>query len=138
MQTLDEEYLTVTEAANLVRVSPSTIRRWIREGNLPAYPLGPRRVGLKRDDLTTLVIPLNGDPGREGALTGNEPIPVPRLTPEQKRQALEAFERAQQHANEILARCGGVPFTDTVEILHEMREERDRQLMEALGWDDLS
>jgi excisionase family DNA binding protein len=132
MQPLNEEYLTVAEAANLVRVSPSTIRRWIREGNLPAYRLGLRRVGLKRDDLATLVTPIRTEILAPIERPDDAPIPVPKLTPEQKRRALEALEQAQQLAKEILARRGGVPFSDTVEIIHEMREERDRQLLEAI------
>ena len=128
MQTLNEEYLTVTEAANLVRVSPSTIRRWIREGNLPAYRLGPRRVGLKRDDLATLVTPIHT--GIEEAIQrpDDAPIPVPKLTPEQKRRALEALEQAQQLSKQILARRGGKPFPPSWIVINEQRDERTRQL----------
>lgn len=137
MPTLNEEYLTVAEAANLVRVSPSTIRRWIREGNLPAYRLGPRRVGLKRDDLSSLIMPVRlvSEPVHDES--GPKRIKHRKLTPEEVQRGLEALERAQRHAKEMLARRNGVPFSDSVEIIHAMREERDRQLMEALGWDDL-
>src|SRR3954454_625145 len=106
MQTLNEEYLTVAEAATLVRVAPSTISHWIREGNLPAYRLGPRRVGLKRDDLATLVTPLHSVNDAAIDRPDDAPIPVPKLTPEQKRRALEALEQAQQLSKEILARRG--------------------------------
>ena len=57
MRAVDEEYLTVAEAATLLRVAPSTIRRWIREGDVPAYRIGRRRVALKRDDLSNLITP---------------------------------------------------------------------------------
>jgi excisionase family DNA binding protein len=128
MQTLDEEFLTVTEAATLVRVSPSTIRRWIREGNLPAYRLGPRRVGLKREDLATLVTPLHTVTGAAIDRPDDAPIPVPKLTPERKRRALEALEQAQQLSKEILARRGGKPFPPSWIVINEQRDERTRQL----------
>jgi excisionase family DNA binding protein len=35
-----DEYLTVAEAASLLRVHKSTIWRWIENGSLPAYRVG--------------------------------------------------------------------------------------------------
>lgn len=131
MQTIDEEYVTVAEAATLLRAAPSTIRRWIREGDVPAYRLGRRRVALRRNDLADLITP-----ARKLNLPGDELVEVPRLTPEEKQRGLEALERTRRHRKEILARRGGAPFPSSVEIIHEMREERDRQLMDAMGWDD--
>ena len=40
MFTVDEDFVTVAEAATLLRVAPSTIRRWIREGDIPAHRSG--------------------------------------------------------------------------------------------------
>lgn len=51
MSAIDEQYLTVAEAAERLRVAPSTIRRWIREGNPPAYRIGTRRVALHREEV---------------------------------------------------------------------------------------
>ena len=47
MHALDEDYITVAEAATLLRVAPSTVRRWIRQGDVPAYRIGQRRVALR-------------------------------------------------------------------------------------------
>lgn len=42
-------YLTVEEIAKQLRVSPDTVRRWIREGRLPAIDLvGQYRI--RRED----------------------------------------------------------------------------------------
>lgn len=42
-QQLDPQY-TVKEAAELLKVQPLTIRRWIADGYLRAYRYGPGRV----------------------------------------------------------------------------------------------
>lgn len=134
MQTLDEEFLTVTEAATLVRVSSSTIRRWIREGNLPAYRLGPRRLGLRREDLSALVTPIGNNTEAAHFETDIESLERRKLTPEEVRRGLVAMERLQRTVEEISARHGG-PFPSSLPIIDAMREERDRQLMEAIRSD---
>jgi excisionase family DNA binding protein len=47
-----EIWLTTQEAARYLRVHPETVRRWVREGALPAAKLG-RRGGfrLKQEEL---------------------------------------------------------------------------------------
>jgi nitrogen PTS system EIIA component len=37
-----EEWLTTEEAARVLRVHPETMRRWAREGTIPAAKLGSR------------------------------------------------------------------------------------------------
>jgi PTS system nitrogen regulatory IIA component len=51
-----EAWLTTQEAARYLRVHPETVRRWAREGLIPAAKLG-RRGGFrfKRDDLDRFV-----------------------------------------------------------------------------------
>jgi excisionase family DNA binding protein len=126
--TLDADYLTVTEAATLLRVAPSTIRRWIREGDLPAYRIGRRRVAVLRTDLAGLVAPARAalEPVQEAS--DIERIKERKLTPQEVRQGIEAMERLLKHRGEIYARRGGMPFRPSQEIIDEMREERTRQL----------
>lgn len=45
----------------------------------------------------------------------------------------ENLERALELGAAISARRGGAPLPDPAEIIREMREERTRQLMEAIG-----
>jgi len=129
MQTIDDSYLTVAEAATLLRVAPSTIRRWIRQGDVPAYRMGRRRVTLKRTDLDSLVTP-----ARAGEKTGyrtihvDDPSEIPKLTPEEVQRGIEAMEHAQRTSKRILARRGGKPFPPSWEFINEMRDERTRQL----------
>ena len=128
MPTLDADYLTVTEAATLLRVAPSTIRRWIREGDLPAHRIGRRRVAVLRTDLAGLVAPARAalEPVQEAS--DIERIKERKLTPEEVRQGIEAMERLLKHRDEIYTRRGDMPFRPSQEIIDEMREVRTRQL----------
>lgn len=45
------EYLTVKEVADLTRIHPDTIRRWLREGVLPGRHIG-REWRVSQADLT--------------------------------------------------------------------------------------
>jgi excisionase family DNA binding protein len=128
MRALDEEYLTVAEAATLLRVAPSTVRRWIREGDVPAYRVGRRRVALKRDDLSNLIRPARPMGATSYTIIEDEKWEPRRLTPEEKQRALEAMDRAQRHAEETRARRGGKLFPSSWITINEQRDERTRQL----------
>jgi excisionase family DNA binding protein len=158
MTTQEDEYVTVTEAATQLRVAPSTIRRWIREGGVPAYRLGQRRVVLRRTDLGGLITPIRPDAEsvgsesdseqpetpeemprteamelldeiRQEAAERREHVDIRRPTPEEIQQAREAMARARKSREEITARRGGEPFPPSWMILNELRDERTRQLM---------
>lgn len=90
---LAENYVTVVQAAALLHMNRSTIRRWIRKGLLPAYRIGQRRVALKRTDLAMLITfaHMGTQKGGDGART--EPLLIRRLTPEQQRRGLETLAR---------------------------------------------
>lgn len=128
MHAIDEDYVTVAEAATLLRVAPSTVRRWIREGDVPAYRIGRRRVALKRGDLAALVTPARPAVETSGTRVGDEELAIRRLTPEEKQRALDAMARAQERAKETRARRGGKLFSPSWEIINEQRDERTRQL----------
>jgi excisionase family DNA binding protein len=54
------EFLTVDQAATLLHVSPTTIRRWIYQGSLPAKKANTgrnARVLIDKDDLYNLLSP---------------------------------------------------------------------------------
>lgn len=128
MRAVDEEYVTVAEAATLLRVAPSTVRRWIREGDVPAHRIGRRRVALRRADLARLITPAR--PGKEtsGKVVDDQEWKPRRLTPEEQQRAMEALDRAQRHAAETTARRGGKLFPPSWITINEQRDERTRQL----------
>ena len=128
MRAVDEEYLTVAEAAKLLRVAPSTIRRWIRAGDVPAHRIGRRRVALRRADLARLITPARPGVETKGNVAVDEPLMGRRLTPEEKQRALDAMDRAQELAKRTLEERGGKLFPASWITINEQRDERTRQL----------
>lgn len=51
------QFCTVSEAAELLDVSPVTVWRWIAAGKLTAYRVGPRNIRLRKEDLDTMITP---------------------------------------------------------------------------------
>jgi excisionase family DNA binding protein len=127
-----QQYLTVSQAAKLLSVHPSTIRRWIDQGRLPAYRLGPKRIGVRAVDLAGLVAPrpVRGETGR--GVDKGERITVRPLSDKEQQQLFAAVEAARRHQAELLAQRRGEPFADSTEVIREAREERTRELMRAL------
>ena len=131
MSTLVDDFLTVAEAAEQLHVAPSTIRRWIREGDLPAYRIGKRRVGVRRKDLGAMIRPADAGVVRT-TLDGTPKHGADdTLTPERIRRGLEAMDRLEERSKKILAERGGKPFTPEGWVLiNEARDERSRELDE--------
>jgi excisionase family DNA binding protein len=128
-----DELITVPEAAKILRLSVPTIKRWLKDGRIPAYRLGPRAIRIRRADLTRLLTPLHNEASsaHEHPLGAPSPIqsqpPIRRLTDEEVAQAREAMKAAQQHREEMRARRGGKPLSSSWEILRELREERSKR-----------
>jgi excisionase family DNA binding protein len=145
--TLDD-YVTIAEAAALLKVHKSTIRRWIDQGDVAAYRIGQRRLALKRGDVARLVRPAArsaaardeivlpiADPSLAGlpleeqiAIIRARRAEIPPLTPEQRERGLRAMEEARALREEILRRRNGELFSPSWEIINEFRDERSEQL----------
>jgi excisionase family DNA binding protein len=69
--------LTVTEAATRVGRSPATVRRWIRDGRLPAQTRGGRRVidPADLDGVRDELYPMLPLPPEWQRLEGGSPAP---------------------------------------------------------------
>jgi excisionase family DNA binding protein len=51
--TEEQPFLTPQEVSDLLQVSVQTVRRWIKEEDLPAYKVGPRMWRIRKMDLNT-------------------------------------------------------------------------------------
>jgi excisionase family DNA binding protein len=47
----EEFFLTPQEVSDLLQVSVQTVRRWIKDEELPAYKVGPRMWRIRKVDL---------------------------------------------------------------------------------------
>ena len=54
MGLLDDEFLTVAEVAEILKLNQQTVRNWIDQGSLPALHVG-RRVRIRRSDFEALL-----------------------------------------------------------------------------------
>jgi excisionase family DNA binding protein len=126
--TRDGDYVSVAEAATLLKVDRSTVRRWIDRGRLPAYRVGQRYIRLKRSDLERAFSRITPPVNR--LTTGQElpGVPVP-LTPAEKAEALAVAKRARQLRRELRDRWGA-SHRDLLadELIDLAREERSWQL----------
>ncbi len=126
--TLDEEYLSLAQAAETLHVHASTIRRWIDGGLLPAYRLGQRRLVVRRSDVAGLITPARGATTDGGAKPQPEEAALRPLTRAEREQGLAAMAEARRLREEIQAKRGGQLFPPSWETLAELRDERCRQL----------
>lgn len=127
-----DEYLTVAEAAALLKVSKSTVWRWIEAGTLPAYRVGRRGVRLKRAELEQVVTPLavGQRQGERAAQAGQ--LQIRLLTPQERERGLQALEALRRMRQEILDERGGVKFSDSAALIREEREKRTQELMRSV------
>lgn len=52
-----KDYCTISQATEILGVSPSTVWRWIEAGLLPAYRFGRRQILIDQKDLDTVLQP---------------------------------------------------------------------------------
>jgi excisionase family DNA binding protein len=107
------ELLTVREAATALKVSTVTISRYLKQGRLRAYRLGPRTLRLRREDVQRLLQPAP----EEVHSIPHEPL---RVTPPSK----DEVARRQSLLKELLAlreEADITPLT-TAELVRQARE----------------
>lgn len=123
-------YLTVGQAAEQLSVHPSTVRRWIDGGRLPAYRIGEKRIGVRPSDLDRLVVPrpARADHGGRGAEP--EQLVIPPLTKEEQQRGFRALAELERLGTAIAARHGRLT-PQSWELLNQSRDERSRDLMRA-------
>jgi excisionase family DNA binding protein len=119
-----EDLLSVAETAELLRVSPSTVWRWINDARLPSFKIGEKRVRVRRKDALKLVVAK--DHRDETAADDIRKYITPNLyaDPDWRR----AVEAARVFREKLLAENGGRLFSDSTDDINEAREERTTEL----------
>ena len=118
----ERDYYTVSEAADLLRVSRPTVWRWINDGALTAYRVGARTIRVRRADLEAAL-----RPARAG-LEEQEDMDKQALQlgdPDRDLAALLA--ELKQDKQKLLRENGGRQYTPSAPLIREAREERHRR-----------
>lgn len=55
-----DRYLTISEAADYLKVAPLTVKKMLRDGRLHGFKLGPRVVRIRLRDIESALQPYNG------------------------------------------------------------------------------
>jgi excisionase family DNA binding protein len=129
---LGEWYLlTVVQAAQQLSIHPSTIRRWIDQGRLPAYRVGEKRIGVKPSDLAKVVTPLSGRHRQAELMVKPEEVTIPSLTDTEQRRALQALAELRRLREELAAKYGN-PSQESWELLSDSRDERTHDMLRGV------
>jgi len=80
----DQVLWTTREAAEVLRVAPSTIRRWCKEGTLDSVPLSPYTWRVRAASVVALI-----DPAGEGAGVDQVPSAARNGGPPQSQSTME-------------------------------------------------
>ena len=127
------DLLTIAETAKLLKVTPTTVRRYISAGQLPAFKVG-RGVRIRKEAIENFLTPVTptcpGATAQEegGPMRAIERTSVPLLTSEEQRQVLAAIEQGKRERAELAARYRELPVPSSVELLEEARAQRTREL----------
>ncbi len=125
------DLLTTAEAARLLKVSPVTLRRWIKQGRLPAYHVGPRKVRLRREDLARVLTPTNQQEVsyiQKRAPTTSS-LFIKTLSDDEVAKGFAAMQEADAVIEAILARRKGMPLDSSAPLIRRERGKRSKQLL---------
>jgi len=110
-----------------IKVSPSTIWRWIDNGTLPAYRVGRKGVRLKKAELEASLTPLHSRPEEGRAMASVEQRAMKPLTKQEQQRGLRTLARMQQLRAQIAAKYG-TRSPASRELLDQSRDERTAEL----------
>jgi excisionase family DNA binding protein len=120
----DLDLLTLPEAAALLKVSVVTIRRWIKQGRLPAYHVGPRKVRINYSDLSKAFTPAR----REEVSVVPERSTIRPLTDQEVQAGLAALKESEALIERLRERRRGQPLAPSWPMLRQEREARSKRL----------
>ncbi len=128
------EFLTVPQAAEVLKVSAVTVSRWLKQGRLPAYRVGPRAVRIRREDIDRVLAPAVGTAsGPTGTVprtpTGSgSPAPAHEAALPSQADRLTVNDEVMALRNRILSRRRGQVFPSAADDLAKTRQKRRKRL----------
>ena len=105
----DDEYLTVNEIAEHLKLNPQTLRNWIDQNRLPAVRIG-RRVRVRRADLDRILA--------EGTTATATPSP-PTAAPT---EAIDELAHALERARRLLGRRSATRRAELADGLQDLTQ----------------
>jgi len=124
--TIHNEYLTIAEAATLLKVNSSTIRRWIKDGRLAADHIGERTIRIQRS-----LLPLGTAPKTEHDVIRHDdgkPDIAATMDPETRTRLRDAIARSRKRRTAERRRNGGHENAlPSWVLINEARDERSRR-----------
>ncbi|MGH2533406.1 MAG: helix-turn-helix domain-containing protein [Thermomicrobiales bacterium] len=137
VSTANTELLTIREAAQILRVSEVTISRWIKQGRLPSYRVGPRVIRIRRDDLDRIVTPETPETSESSDefvdhvpiydWSGNR-VRIRKPTKKDNERVLAWLEETRKFREEMRRSRGGRLVPSSAPIIAEERDKRGDQL----------
>jgi excisionase family DNA binding protein len=125
----EPNYYTVGEAAKLLKVSPSTIWRWIDAGQLPAYRAGARTIRISAEDLLRFMRPTKDEEmsSRQESRSTQTELTIEPLNDVEVQRGLEAIQQARDLREAMRTSRGGIPVASSLPLIQQAREERLKQ-----------
>jgi excisionase family DNA binding protein len=120
------DLLTVAEAAKALRVSTITIHRWVKQGRLTAYRVGPRAVRISGSELTRLLAPHKASsvgPMPELSSAVAETLVSPPSQDQIDRRRV-AIAQAKELRVQMRTRRGGLPLASSWQLIRQARDGR--------------
>lgn len=116
----EHDLLTVAEAARILKVSQVTIHRWLKQGRLPSYHLGPRYIRIRRSDLGAVLKPA----GPQEARHAGAKLAVSSLTDAEAQRGLEALKSSKSLLEQMKAQRQDKPLPSSWRMIRRARAER--------------
>ncbi len=126
---LESAFLTIQEAAEILKVSEPTVWRWIDGGRLCAYRAGKRTIRIKAEDLAQILEPIGSVDGESTEDEEQTIFETMRMSLVEAASQLEAIEAAKTLRTQLLAtRTGEELSSSSADLIHQAREERTETL----------
>lgn len=129
-----DDFLTVPETAELLKVSAVTVSRWLKQGRLPAYRVGPRAVRIRRFDIDELLAPASSPVAAATAATNangratSSRAPAATNAPPTMDEQRAVLEEMATLRDRILTRRKGQTFASSADELTKTRKKGRKRL----------